>query len=810
MNKLKIIKETPAEIADPSSKKTAAQLYESSVLKLMQNDEIEVKEPEILQLDMPLAESEINDETFNKALNQNFVNIPKKKPEKLKKDLKPPKYKENFVRLNMSKGKSFKKMGKTRFGKKGKKKAMFDPTSYGLDQRNLVAYSDGFLNKARSECSDFLEMLNSEFKFKNFREGQLESIEKVIARQNVLTILPTGAGKSLIYQFSARVMGGLTIVITPLVSLITDQLLRLPKCLSGAGIHAQLPPQLQFKIYQESKDGKVDILYITPEKFLSDCFTFPHISLVCIDEAHCMSQLSFSSRLSYMLIPKALNKTPVLALTATADTYTQTEITDILHINSVVSYGIPLRSNIEIRVSKDPDITTAVGRLIKTEAFKKGSILIYAPFQYLTDSIAHWLKSKGESVASFHGGLPDYKKEKTQEGFMTGKIRILVATVSFGMGIDKGDIRGVIHVYLPKTLEHLVQETGRAGRDGGQSNAHIILNERGMHQMRALGHSNHITKRHVIQIVKLLGNNNLKRKREEPELSAHNCILKLNETCEEMGLEKDTISALLIELENRKVVFLNPLTYTSVQIRFHRTQPEVLAEKYSIISHVLSKCKNYAGIRRLYIPDISESLGLKVHEIIQVLRRLSATGEISCEFMEEAFIIEPNQVPYEFELLSLAKDVENHFSRIENIFQEKIETCYNTLDKFASESYSLSQNCNEELGLIINRYLSGQIKEMMDELKLPFDIDMDMHSIVGKFDGVPDAKDITCILQGINTRRTPSMRWREHHMWGRYAKYPFMSVYEAANEFLLDEYELKSEYRAKQIKESSEIIEKDN
>ncbi|CAG9326777.1 unnamed protein product [Blepharisma stoltei] len=808
-NKLKLLTESKSEPIIPDQKNRAVQFYESSVLKLMQNDDEEVKEPEILQLDMPLIDEEIKDETFNKALNQNFAEIPKKAKEKLK---QKPKFKENFVKLNLSKGKSFSKMGKTRYGKKGKNKALFDPTSYGMEQRNIVSYSEGFTNKVRTEHTDWAEILKTEFGFNDWREGQLESIQKLTNGNNVLTILPTGAGKSLIYQFSARILAGLTIVITPLVSLITDQILRLPVCLSGACIHAQLPPQLQFKIYQEAKEGKIDILYLTPEKFLSDCFKFQNISLFCIDEAHCVSQLSFSSRLSYLLIPKSTNSLRILALTATAHKDTCKDISEILHITEVVSYGFPLRKNIEIKISRDPDITTAIGRIIKTDEFRKGSVIIYSPFQYLADSVAQWLKSKGESAASFHGGLPDYKKEKIQENFMTGKIRVLVATVSFGMGIDKANVKGVIHMYLPKTLEHLVQETGRAGRDGEKSYAHIILNERDMFQLRSLGYTNHITKRHIIQLVKAINRNGFKRKRGDNDISSKDpSIIKLQETCEDMGLEKDTLSSLLLELEKRDVITLNPLTYTAVQIRFHKSQPDQLAEKYSIISHVLAKSKNYAGVRKLYIPDITEGIGLSVQDVIQVLRRLAATGEISCEFSEEAFILEPKKVPEDFELLKLAKDVEMYFSQIEEVYREKIETCYNVLNTFAADSYVSSKNCNEELGDYINTYMNGNVKEMLPEQRLPFDIDMDIHSVVGNFDGIPDTKDIVCVMQGINSRRTPSARWKDHHMWGRYTKYPFPLVYEAVDEFILDEIENKIEYRVKRQKEETgEIIEQDN
>ena len=757
-------------------------LYESCVVKLLKTDEIVEKEVD-KPIFLPLEDDEIqNDEAINVALNKNFVKVPKTE-EKVKISKKKFKNTENFVRTNLSRSKSNKKLGKTMCPKR--KFRYFTRENPETEESNQLMYSAGYTQKIRTQETSPTQILEKEFCFESFRQGQLESILDVLANRNVISVLPTGTGKSLIYQMCARILGGLCIVISPLLSLITDQLLRLPNNLSGSALTSNV--SLYSKILSQAKSGVFDILFVTPEKFLSESIhTLPNISLICIDEAHCMSKLSNSSRLSYMLIPKLISHQRILALTAAIDCIGLSDLKTILKIDSVISHGPALRPNLNVTVSREDDTLTAVGKIIHTNRFKTGSIIIYCPMQYLADSVAQWLRSKGESCMSYHSGIGNYRRNKVQEDFITGKIRIIVATVAFGMGIDKTNINGVIHLSLPYSLEHFIQGSGRAGRNGLEANVHVFINEKSLNYSRALIYSSHVTKKHVVMLIKLLRPKTLKRARDQPRPEGPVLYKIIGEMTEELGLDKERILSLFYYLESKNVissVFVCPVT---LNVSFHKTQPDVLAEKYAIISQILTTGKKLAQSRRVHLPELCEKINLTIEEVIKVVKRLSATGEIFAEFNDEAFVITAGNLPEELELLSLAKETEEYFSSIEEVFRKKIETCFMILDRVAKDSFGQCEDCNGELGGLIEEYLHKSFYDEIPEEELR-DISLDIHSLASEIDGIPEPKDICCILQGINTVRTPGTRWKNSYLWGRYNRFKFLQVYNQCCEVLLED-----------------------
>jgi len=772
--------------------------YFTSCLLKSSNESYSPKKPlkKLWEDDIPIQENELQEEVLNKAFTQKFIEVKEQKPKQPRKT--KPKQTENFVKLNLNKAKSAKKLGKTRYCRK--KQFPYKNSVHQIKEELHVAFSEGYTSKVRSEHTNLDSILTEEFKFTSFREGQKESIAAVLENQNVLTILPTGAGKSLIYQMCARVLEGITVVITPLKSLISDQIMRLPNCLSGACLHSDLPVQLQIQVRKSIQENKLDILFITPEKFIvENTHLLPKVSLTCIDECHCLSMLSNSYRYSYLLIPDLL-KTKVLALSATVHSDTQAQICKVLNIQTTIKKGKALRSNLRITVSKDEDLLTGVSRLLRTKDFKKGSVIVYSPFQGLANNIAQWVKSKGESCASFHGGLPEDRKSYIQEQFANGSIRVLVATVSFGMGIDKSNVEGVIHLYPPKSLEHLVQETGRAGRNGSTARCHIFLSPDNMFKIRTLNYSNHISKKQVLQILKKFGNTDLKRKELGESKEGQQVVLKLNETCEDLGLEKDILVCLLLSLKNQGVVKMQPLTPITAQIKFHKSQPSELAQKFAILSHVLNNCRNFAGVRRVHLPDIASSMDLEVNEVIYALRRIAASGEISCQLLDESLILEAENVPQDLEMLRVAESLEKEFFDVEEVWSNKLETCYSLLFEFAEHSYVDSVSCTERLSDCIESYLEGNLIKNIPKLELPSNLEMDFFSILSSWEGVPEAKDLACVLQGINTRRTPASRWSSHHMWSSYVKFSFSEIYQEARAFLIGQIENKVEHVPKKPK----------
>jgi ATP-dependent DNA helicase Q4 len=685
----------------------------------------------------------------------------------------------------MSRSKSSKKMGKTMCPKK--KFRYFSSCSQKSTENLQIVHSAGYLNKVRCSSSTVLEILQTEFNIFSWRQGQEESLASVLSHQNTLLVLPTGTGKSLIYQLAARLLGGLTIVISPLLSLINDQILRLPSCLSASALHSSISYGQYFQVLSDAKSGKLDILFATPEKFLSEhLYDLPQISLVCVDEAHCASKFSTSSRLAYLALPPLLTKFTVLALTAAADSLTLQDCQQSLGIKKTVQHGPALRGNFNITVSREADTLTAVGKIVKTDRFRSGSVLVYCYLQYMTETVAQWLRSKGENCASYHGGMAESARSMVQEGFITGKIRVMVATVAFGMGIDKADIAGVIHLHCPKSIEQFIQESGRAGRNGDLVNVHVIIDENSLYSQRALVYSNHITKRLLLKVLKSLRPATLKRERDEDYCKGPVVNMKIGETCEDLGLSKEGLLLLFAYLKEKGVVTEVEMGPVSVAIGFHKTAPEELAKKYAIVSHILTSGKKLVGSRRIYLPSLAASVNLPLSDTIKVIKRLAATGELSAEFSDESFILTSGNVPTDTELISFTAEAEEHFSTLEETFRKKIETCFMLLDRVAKDCYHQCSNSCAELQSLFEDYL---LHGYYDEIPLDSlcDISSEVHVLSSELKSVPCAKDITCILQGINTERTPYARWKHSYLWGRYKRFRFGQVLSAAAQVLLDD-----------------------
>jgi ATP-dependent DNA helicase RecQ len=327
------------------------------------------------------------------------------------------------------------------------------------------------------------EQLQNLFGFTAFRPGQKESIESVLLGKDTFTILPTGAGKSLIYQMaSVLLQNGLTIVISPLIALMKDQ----SDSLRSRGILSEVcnstqDELTQMKILSLAVQGKIKILFISPERATSDSFQriFQKMNpcLLVIDEAHCVSQWGHDFRPSYRLLAKireshSNKKFPILALTATA---TAKVIDDTIRnlgmVDALIVHSSFFRKNLEFSVEFPERGSDKKNLLLKfLEPWKnkteKGRCIIYCATRAQVDEVYEYLKSEGFVTGKYHAGRTDGIREKVQNAYAVGKVRILIATNAFGMGIDHPDVRLVLHYQAPASMEAYYQEAGRAGRDG--------------------------------------------------------------------------------------------------------------------------------------------------------------------------------------------------------------------------------------------------------------------------------------------------------------------------------------------------------
>ena len=325
-----------------------------------------------------------------------------------------------------------------------------------------------------------IDILKQYFGYDTFREGQRPLIDSVLKGRDVLGIMPTGAGKSMCFQIPALMMEGITLVISPLISLMKDQV----GALNQAGVHAaflnsSLTMGQYVKALRLAKEGRYKIIYVAPERLETEGFLEfalsenVHISFLAVDEAHCVSQWGQDFRPSYLKIMEFLKKLsyrPVVgAYTATATEDVRDDIMDILELQNpyVMTTGFD-RENLHFAVKKPVDKYKELVHYLKDreKKFSGSSGIIYCLTRKNVEDICYRLRKEGFSVTRYHAGLSDEERKENQEDFIYDRRQIMVATNAFGMGIDKSDVRFVIHYNMPKNMESYYQEAGRAGRDG--------------------------------------------------------------------------------------------------------------------------------------------------------------------------------------------------------------------------------------------------------------------------------------------------------------------------------------------------------
>ncbi|MEC8081284.1 MAG: ATP-dependent DNA helicase RecQ [Pseudomonadota bacterium] len=515
-------------------------------------------------------------------------------------------------------------------------------------------------------------LLNNYFGFDQFREGQQQTIEQLLAGHSSLAVFPTGSGKSLCYQFTATQLPNLTLVISPLIALMHDQLAFLQsKGIPSASLDSTQTKEESQAVMQQVRDGHIKILMISVERFKNERFRrfiqgVP-ISMLVVDEAHCISEWGHNFRPDYLKLPQyqqELNIPLVLLLTATATRRVQKDMALKFNIapSHIVQTGF-YRHNLDIDlISAQGQDKQALLRQVLNDT--QGAGIVYVTQQKTADELAATLQQSGYSAVSYHAGLGNEVRAAIQNDFMAGQTRIIVATIAFGMGIDKSDIRFVVHYDLPKSIENYSQEIGRAGRDGQPSRCAMLASLDGLHVLENFVYGD-TPEPHAIQVLlQEIFSNTING---EWETQAYG----LSQTTNIRALPLKT---LLVQMELAGAIVPRYSYYSDVKLKWNQSLEQIRAALPIEQQESFNQVAQLTAFKKIWgVPDFDRlhQQGLERGAVLSLLEQLADRDLIT---LETKGLTEVYGVRTELLTPVLAEELQSYVTQKETSEIERIAT----------------------------------------------------------------------------------------------------------------------------------------
>ena len=561
------------------------------------------------------------------------------------------------------------------------------------------------------------ETLQVLFGHEDFRSGQEEALERVLDGKSTLFISATGGGKSLCYQLPAYKLKGTTLVVSPLLSLIQDQLEHLPSSIRGATLNSQQTQDEYHSVVQRLKAGEVDVLFVAPERLFTDAFIslarcLPPFPLVCIDEVHCVSEWAHNFRPSYLrlrpLLRDVLHARCILGLTATATRSMEREITEALGIEreGIVRSDL-LRKNLRLTVSRDKNRQLGVlDMLQKDPRFKSGSVIVYCSLRAQCEDVAKYLIGQSVSAAYYHAGRTPRDRQSIQNRFFSGKLRVVVATVAFGMGLDKSNVRGIIHYSCPQSIESYVQEIGRAGRDGQTANCHLFLHEDDETRMRSFAHGEGIEKVNVLRILNyvLVGSVEHVHASEggiaQRQAGEHVQIDEEDDVIYDVA--RESIETILCFLEQEGLVEVCNSTAAYGTLAFLTSQRRELEQSSKVVAAIVSLASPRNGQWKFTPTAIANRLNCSISQVTRELRSLKAQRLLRVEWSGRAYVcrILPGTSNVSDAVTAVAEVIHQRFVALEKRKVVRLQTLHNMLACVADDSWAEATEEKQSVGTV--------------------------------------------------------------------------------------------------------------
>ncbi len=479
------------------------------------------------------------------------------------------------------------------------------------------------------------QLLQQSFKLENFRLGQRQVIDILLAGRSALAVFPTGGGKSLCYQLPALQMEGLTLVVSPLIALMKDQVDQLNRLgIAAARLDSTLDAAAVNAVFTGLNNGSIKLLYVAPERLTNERFVARlqrvPLAMMAVDEAHCISEWGHNFRPDYLKLAQTVQtlKVPrVLALTATATPEVSREICQRFGImtNDHVQTGF-YRANLAIRIQPQVQAHRADRLLqglkeLQENPDLQGASIVYVTLQKTAEQLAQFLTENGLRAQAYHAGLKDDLRHQVQDAFMGGDSQVVVATIAFGMGIDKADIRAVYHYNLPKSLENYMQEIGRAGRDGHPSLCTMLANTDDRIVLENFTYGDTPEPHSVQAIIQFL-----LEQQQEFDVSFY-----------EMSYQYDVrplvLSTLFTYLELEGIIVATSPFYSEYKLQFMTSRDQLIsgfdARRQAFLNVVFDSGKSGRTWLTLEPRKAAETLGLERDRIIRALSYLEEKGGIS-------------------------------------------------------------------------------------------------------------------------------------------------------------------------------------